>query len=169
MIKSICLCHITDVFLAGAGYCDNLLPVIRAICCSCVVAFQHCLRWTGLGPPAGNTICMGNRRKSTLLANNAYRLERGREDWLRETYATSKTVSQCPWMLFLPHKGLLYFSSLHLPFCMSLTQVGPNNNPENSQTKILFFSDENAMQNVFSCNHRMFYFHCSSQHLFQLL
>lgn len=35
-----------------------------------------------------------------------------------------------------------------------------------------FFLDEYAMQNVWSCNHRMFYFHCSGsnrQQLFKLL
>ena len=76
--------------------------------------------------------------------------------------------------------------NLFLPGSLSITQMTtsaytctsafqqkarPNKHPANSQTKslyffffpllLLFFSGEHAMQNVLSCNHRMFYFHCS--------
>lgn len=88
----------------------------------------------------------------------------------REKHTLQQNLQQ-KWLFLLLRKRHLQLTPalLHV---LSLTQVRPNNNPADSHTTFFSFGDEYAMQNVLSCNHRMFYFHCSgsnSQHLFQLL
>lgn len=80
------------------------------------------------------------------------------------------------------HLGVHEHNWLFLPLNKRQFQLTPallhlvSNNPAKSQTTsplfFFLFLDEYAMQNVLSCNHRMFSFLCrgsKSRHLFQLL
>lgn len=59
------------------------------------------------------------------------------------------------WQLQLT-PALLPFDKMHVP-----TKIQQTHKPKVFFFLLLFFSGEHAMQNVLSCNHRMFYFHCS--------
>lgn len=152
--------HVTDVFLARSGYCDNLLLVIHGICCSCG-ALQHCPRWTAVGPPVRIAICIRNVRKSLRNKGKKWRTHQDLQDL---------TIMSNVGFFLCSQKTI----SSNTCTVLTLTQKCRNHDPASSQTERLFFffPDEYAMQNVLSCNHRMFYFHCSgsnSLHLSQLL
>lgn len=132
---------VADVFSAGEGYCDNRANAV-----------QGEQQWA----PLQRTPHVWRTEKVS---------PRACQEMICETHATSKPLSAG-----LPFHHTNDNFSLHLHFCLSTKSTSQQTSSKLTNQKsfffffpllLLFFSGEHAMQNVLSCNHRMFYFHCS--------
>lgn len=127
----------------------------------------------GNGPSCRERHMYDELKKVSLqtMAISAEKDQRGRKERPWKTCAALKPPSRCSW-------AQLAFSSIKQETisaytCTSASCIQQSSKVTNHKSLFFFlFLDEYAMQNVLSCNHRMFYFLCrgsKSRHLFQLL